>query len=147
MSALRLVIPGPSTPPPEGGALKRLRGRPAAIRRPLLITSLEAAVEFQEWCETVAVANDRCQVRMDRALPRGTPLRLDIPNMRVQETRMAGGECLCQWESSPRSLLARVAGSVAIHGPARYWVTEIQFQVRSAGEPAGSAPQAPAVTV
>ena len=142
MFALRLVKSGPSTPLVEQGGFKRQRGRPAAIRRPILITSLDAAMEFQEWCETVAVRRDKCLVHLGHALPRGMRLRLEIPNMKVQEFLLPSGRRICQWQSTPRSVIARVAGSTLVRGRTPYWVVELQFRSNRGGEPVSPAQQA-----
>lgn len=134
MSALRLVLPGPSNAPRKGETFTRLRNRPVAIRKPILITCQDSRVEFHEWCETTLVGADSCKVRTERPYPRGALLRLDIPNMKMQETGLPGGARVCQWECTPRGTLARVAGSVAVHGKISYWVTELQFS-RAAAKP------------
>ncbi|MFQ5694406.1 MAG: PilZ domain-containing protein [Terriglobia bacterium] len=81
------------------------RAKPSWLRRrsqriplvvPLQVSSLDPKVEFSERCETTSVSRHGCLVRSRKALPKGMPIRLDIPHTdraaaaRVVHTEPAG---------------------------------------------------------
>jgi len=76
---------------------------------PLLVASLDSAVQFSERAHTVVVNTEGCGVRLSRALDAGTPVLLD---------ELPGGN----------KVRGSVASSVPLGTEGKYWLVGIAFE-------------------
>ncbi len=68
------------TPVAGSSKLAQRRSQRVTLALPVLVTSLEPRVPFQETCETIAISVHGCSVRAPRSLETGVPVRLELPS-------------------------------------------------------------------
>lgn len=73
---------------------ERRRRTRLVLSVPLMVTSLDPSVKFQGVCETIDVSSSGAQLRLQRHLPPGIRLRLDVlnSNRMMTEARVVRSE-------------------------------------------------------